>query len=187
MRSHSYISRHHYQCRYLVSVLCGAKLYCVLIDVFVSILITAHCNVITTNQVYIGNTILWSTSGGGTLKTIVKRSVHPNFNSKSMVDDYLVMKSDSNATQTPISMNANPDYPASGQNLTVIGFGTLSSGGTYMSNTLQQVNVNAVSQTSCSTSYPGQVDQTTMLCAGVSGGGKDSCQGDSGGPIFDNN
>lgn len=149
---------------------------------------TAHCNAdIVTNQVYIGNTILSNISEGGTSKTIVQRSVHPNYNWRTLENDYLVMKINSNATQRPIPMNANPDYPVTGEILTVIGFGTLTNGGKAMSPTLQQVNVTAFSQTSCNTSYPKQIDQNTMLCAGVTGGGRDSCKGDSGGPLFDNN
>jgi trypsin len=161
---------------------CGATL--IYPDIILS---AAHCNVISTNQVIVGNTILGSTSGGGTVKTIVSRVVHPNFNKNTLVDDYLVMKLNSNASQTPITMNSNPNYPVSNQSLTVIGFGTTLNAGTSLSTTLQQVNVNYVPQQACNADYPGEIDATSMLCAGEPNGGKDSCQGDSGGPIFDSN
>lgn len=97
------------------------------------------------------------------------------------------MKLNKNVTQTPISFNNNPNYPATNQALTVIGLGVTSEGGTSLSPTLQQVTVKAFSQQDCSSSYKGMIDANTMMCAGVPQGGKDSCQGDSGGPIFDSN
>jgi len=67
--------------------------------------------------------------------------------------------------------------------LTVIGFGTLSSGGSQP-NELMKVNVPYVGHSTCTTQYGG-LDENLHLCAGYANGGKDSCQGDSGGPIFE--
>ena len=52
-----------------------------------------------------------------------------------------------------------------------------------MPTTLQQVTVQTVAYTA-STCSPLIDDWHTQLCAGVSGGGKDTCQGDSGGPLM---
>jgi secreted trypsin-like serine protease len=46
---------------------------------------------------------------------------------------------------------------------------------------LKQVNVDAISYNTCNQQYGGVIINELMLCAGVTGGGKDSCQGDSGG------
>lgn len=48
---------------------------------------------------------------------------------------------------------------------------------------LQAVNVNLYSDCVASSSYSQSSILAGMVCAGVSGGGKDSCQGDSGGPL----
>ena len=65
--------------------------------------------------------------------------------------------------------------------LTVMGFGTLRSGGSTPSN-LQEVQVPYVPNDSCG-SYPSNEIYPSMLCAGYLSGGYDACQGDSGGPI----
>lgn len=61
------------------------------------------------------------------------------------------------------------------------GFGRLSAGGDTP-NVLMQVEVPVVSQTTCKRAYPSRVHDS-MICAGLSEGGKDACQGDSGGPM----
>ena len=48
---------------------------------------------------------------------------------------------------------------------------------------LMQVEIPLVPRENCSYSYPGLVDDTMMICAGRSQGGKDTRQGDSGGPL----
>lgn len=62
----------------------------------------------------------------------------------------------------------------------VTGFGTLSSGGS-LAQMLMQVDVPIVPQSQCKLAYNSIHD--SMICAGLSEGGKDSCQGDSGGPL----
>merc|ERR1712038_1875625 len=85
----------------------------------------------------------------------------------------------------PIELNQEDNVPIDDQTLTVIGFGTLSAGGSTPS-ILQEVDVEYVETDECNrwNSYGGDVMDETMFCAGVDGGGKDSCQGDSGDPIF---
>ncbi|XP_058979502.1 trypsin delta-like [Musca domestica] len=75
--------------------------------------------------------------------------------------------------------------PEAGAEVIVTGWGTLVEGGD-IPNQLQQVTVNYVELSSCKKSYPLMLTDR-MLCAGVTGGGKDACQGDSGGPLIRNN
>lgn len=75
--------------------------------------------------------------------------------------------------------------PEAGDEVIVTGWGTLVEGGD-IPNQLQQVTVNFVALSTCKRSYPLMLTDR-MLCANVSGGGKDACQGDSGGPLIINN
>jgi trypsin len=82
----------------------------------------------------------------------------------------------------PISLTSSE--PAAGALAVVSGWGTLSSGSSSLPTQLQAVEVNIISSTSCNNAYSEYGGITArMICAGVSGGGKDSCQGDSGGPL----
>ncbi|XP_065369760.1 trypsin delta [Calliphora vicina] len=75
--------------------------------------------------------------------------------------------------------------PEAGAEVTVTGWGTLVEGGSIPEQ-LQEVHINYVENSVCKKSYPLQLTDR-MLCAKVSGGGKDACQGDSGGPLIYNN
>lgn len=79
-----------------------------------------------------------------------------------------------------------------GQNATVIGWGTTSFGGDIAKN-LMEVTVPIVTNEECdkayssiegsAISYPEGINHN-FVCAGPPEGGKDSCQGDSGGPLL---
>lgn len=79
-----------------------------------------------------------------------------------------------------------------GQNSTVIGWGTTSFGGEVAKN-LMEVSVPVVSNEECdksyesvegsAVSYPEGINHN-FICSGAPEGGKDSCQGDSGGPLL---
>jgi len=160
---------------------CGASL--VASDVILS---AAHCQGQSTNQVRIGQSRKGFYSNGEA-RMITRRISHPNYRSSSINYDYMIMKLDqpvNTSIYPPIGLNRENNVPADGEELTVIGFGTLNQGG-YTPSRLQEVNVNYVSTETCKGSYGGDVKDATMFCAGT-GGGKDSCQGDSGGPIFTN-
>jgi trypsin len=82
----------------------------------------------------------------------------------------------------PISLASSE--PSAGASAVVSGWGTLSSGSSSLPTQLQAVTVNIVSASQCDSAYADYGGITeNMICAGVTGGGKDACQGDSGGPL----
>jgi hypothetical protein len=157
---------------------CGASL--IHEDIVLS---AAHCNEIPENQVIVGGYQDEVVGSGSVARTIVKRVVHPNYNSVTTVNDFVILKLNTPVlTNKPVTLNRVDANPTTGENLVVIGLGTLVENGntpTY----LQEVTVQAVAHATCNSQYGGDIDQVSMLCAGVPSGGKDSCQGDSGGPI----
>ncbi|KAF5299445.1 hypothetical protein FQR65_LT01025 [Abscondita terminalis] len=69
-----------------------------------------------------------------------------------------------------------------------VGWGATTQGGPP-SNHLHEVRVPIWSNAECNKTLYNNMITDQMLCAGVSGGGKDACQGDSGGPllVYNNN
>ena len=81
----------------------------------------------------------------------------------------------------PISLTSTE--PPAGSLAVVSGWGRLSSGGIYPSQ-LQAVELYVTSRAACNSAYDYYCGITeNMICAAVSGGGKNSCQGDSGSPL----
>ena len=70
-----------------------------------------------------------------------------------------------------------------GTECVVSGWGTTAEGGS-LGKVLMKVTVFIVSDEECGLAYGASEISDSMLCAGVSGGGRDSCQGDSGGPLM---
>ncbi|XP_063226130.1 trypsin alpha-3-like [Bacillus rossius redtenbacheri] len=73
------------------------------------------------------------------------------------------------------------EVPAAGSSVVTSGWGATSEGGA-VSDQLLQVQVEVVDQAQCNHSYSHEI-KDTMVCAGVSGGGKGTCLTDSGGPL----
>jgi secreted trypsin-like serine protease len=69
-----------------------------------------------------------------------------------------------------------------GQELTVMGWGATTEGGSQAAS-LMTVNVATTDLATCNAAYSNRINGATQLCAGVAEGGKDACQGDSGGPL----
>merc|ERR1712198_639945 len=122
----------------------------------------------------------------GNEQTVVLSKIieHEDYSSKTISNDISLLK-----LSKPLTFNKYVQgiaLPAKGHaasgDCIVSGWGTTSEGGSTPS-TLRKVTVPIVSDAECRSAYGESEIEDSMICAGVSSGGKDSCQGDSGGPL----
>ena len=117
---------------------------------------------------------------------------HPDWDATTFENDFAVITLSRATTAQPASLHRAQNGSLVGEPtdgsaapvlVTTMGWGSLSEGGEGPSS-LHQVTVPVVPHVECARAYPGSVERTTMICAGVAEGGRDSCQGDSGGPLI---
>merc|ERR1719244_2465419 len=119
----------------------------------------------------------------------VKRVIlHENYDSWTVQNDICLLELDGQANfgSDVIGGITLPDEDQDyeeGTECVVSGWGTTAEGGS-LGKVLMKVTVFIVSDEECGLAYGASEISESMLCAGVSGGGKDSCQGDSGGPLM---
>jgi len=108
--------------------------------------------------------------------------VHPRYNGFTLNNDISLLKLTRPSAFSPITWDDGSQDTSDGAPVTVIGWGTTSSGGP-VSDVLLEVEVNIVENSQCNSDY-GLTTRVTdvMMCAASPG--KDACQGDSGGPLF---
>ncbi|CAO2650811.1 Nn.00g091080.m01.CDS01 [Neocucurbitaria sp. VM-36] len=152
-----------------------------------TVVTAAHCAVGQTASTLKVRAGSLNRNSGGTLVQVSSIKVNPGYVSSTYDADVAIFKL---ATAIPTSstisyatLPAAGSDPVAGSTATVAGWGTLSSGGSTLPTTLQEVDVPIVSRTTCRSNYGQSAITTNMFCAGYAAGGKDSCQGDSGGPI----
>ena len=133
-------------------------------------------------------------------RNVIQIINHESYDVDTTENDIMLLKMSSpvNVPDSNVSITNEPTIPAilmnldfaeptTGTLLTVIGLGTVSSGGSPPS-ALLKVSVPVISASSCKTQLSSlgyrSFDSHVMMCAGYAAGGKDSCQGDSGGPLF---
>ena len=147
------------------------------------VLSAAHCNDPSETQVIVGDYERGKTTYGAVARTIIKRTVHPKYNSNTQAYDFLILKLNSPVTSIkPVSLNRSNASPVKGEDVVVVGLGALTEDGKFPQ-FLHEVTVQAVDHTTCNREYGGRIFEASMVCAAAVGGGKDSCQGDSGGPL----
>jgi trypsin len=148
------------------------------------IVTAAHCAVASVSgyTLVAGEHNLNSNEGTEQSRSVSQIVVHPNYNANTMANDIAVMRVSSpftlNTYVKAVTIPSASFTPAS--QLTVAGWGTLSSGGS-LPTVLMKVTVPLVSETTCRNAYGSDII-SSMVCAGTAG--KDSCQGDSGGPLM---
>uniref|UniRef100_A0A8C8SB09 Peptidase S1 domain-containing protein n=1 Tax=Pelusios castaneus TaxID=367368 RepID=A0A8C8SB09_9SAUR len=148
----------------------------------------AHCYK-SSLQVRLGEHDLSVREGTEQFISSAKVIRHPNYSSRTLDNDIMLIKLASAATLNSY-VNTVPlptSCVATGTQCLISGWGnTLSSGSkSNYPDLLQCLKAPVLSSSQCSNAYPGQITNN-MLCIGYLEGGKDSCQGDSGGPVVCN-
>jgi len=118
-------------------------------------------------------------------RVTVQRIVsHPDYNSGTLLNDIALLKLSKpvNAPRVAAAVNSQKNLFSAGSPVSVAGWGNRSTNGEDFPYKLHAVELSVSDFADCSSAYGG-LDES-HLCAGVSGGGKDSCQGDSGGPLI---
>uniref|UniRef100_A0A7S1CS91 Peptidase S1 domain-containing protein n=1 Tax=Skeletonema marinoi TaxID=267567 RepID=A0A7S1CS91_9STRA len=120
---------------------------------------------------------------------------HPNYDDFSFDNDFMLLFLRDPAPQdaTFVKLNSNPNFPAAGEPVTVMGHGLTDPLGFEANEELLEVEVNVVSNEACEQSegyleiesaylsYESLITDNMLCAADV---GEDSCQGDSGGPLI---
>lgn len=116
--------------------------------------------------------------------------MHPNYTRPlGNIYDLMLVKLKDPVWYQPVVLNPEESVPYNGEELTVIGFGTLNENRARATD-LQKVNVDYIEDCKAPQyvyqyyNYLFPQANQPHLCAGVHGGGRDSCFGDSGGPLF---
>nr|BAB25837.1 unnamed protein product [Mus musculus] len=146
----------------------------------------AHCYK-SRIQVRLGEHNIDALEGGEQFIDAAKIIRHPNYNANTYNNDIMLIKLKTAATlNSRVSTVALPrSCPSAGTRCLVSGWGNTLSSGTNYPSLLQCLDAPVLSDSSCTSSYPGKIT-SNMFCLGFLEGGKDSCQGDSGGPVVCN-
>jgi secreted trypsin-like serine protease len=161
------------------------------------VLTAAHCILIDPDPVikyeaFVNYTqsfaVTWNLTKYVHVRDVIATIPHENYNDTTSSNDIALVILDKPVTDvSPVKLNDNARVPSDGDPLRAIGHGLVFDGETPgYSYYLNEVNVSVISFEDCndSNSYPGEIDDASMICAGDSNGGKDTCYGDSGGPLF---
>ncbi|CAF3334705.1 unnamed protein product [Rotaria sp. Silwood2] len=121
-------------------------------------------------------------------RSIISITMHPKYDPNTVENDIAILKFSpltisSNSKITFICLPKEYEDPfQTNNNLVAIGWGYLLEDVQDVSNSLQQVTVQAYSSTSNECQQSGMANPSVQFCAGTMAG--DTCQGDSGGPLM---
>ena len=147
------------------------------------LLCAAHCQGFISSVIVGAFNINDSSEANYESFTVADEIYHPLYNSGNIDYDYMVLRIEGESQHTPVTLDdGTTDLLTDGTELTVMGWGALSQGGSG-SNLLQEVDVDV--DASCG-NYASSSITERMFCAArtINGVNYDSCQGDSGGPII---
>ena len=151
------------------------------------LLSAAHCTDgqdVSNIEAIIGEFDVSTTQDNAVKIKIAKKVEHPNYNSNSMVYDFVMLELAEEVTFSaavgPACLPQDASKTYVDAIATASGWGTLQSGGSQPDK-LQRIDTLKVLANDNCGSYSAGTIQDSMVCAADAG--KDSCQGDSGGPL----
>lgn len=111
---------------------------------------------------------------GSYTRTVRNYRRHPNFDEVNLRNDIALLQLDRDLpSEIPFAIyNTDESVPATGQDVTAIGFGSLTEDSFDPSRTLQQVDIEVIDFETCNEAYQNGLDGDTQLCAGALEGGK---------------
>ncbi|XP_051162811.1 serine protease snake-like isoform X2 [Leptopilina boulardi] len=161
------------------------------------ILTAAHCveslDKGPASRVRIGMTNIKNPGSEMQERCVIERIKYPNYKQPSKYDDIALLKLDKpldfNGDVRPACLGIEPVIP--GKFTIATGFGKTLYENIKGSDDLMKIQLEYVSQNICNNSFKIDVGskslpngiKSSMLCAGIIDGGRDTCQGDSGGPL----
>lgn len=150
------------------------------------VLTAAHCSP-STDVVRIGLHHLYDPTQTYEQFDVDSREIHPDFEQKSYLNDFMLLKLGGKSVQKPIKLHS-VEYPT--RNMTVpftrlfiMGWGKrIYNHSSFMSD-LQEAEVQLWATSDCKASYGGRRIGNQTMCASIAGV-TDACTGDSGGPLI---
>ena len=113
---------------------------------------------------------------------VVRVTPHPQFDRKTMANDFALLDLAEQADRTPALLVHAAYRPRRGAQATVKGWGSTTEGGSAAPS-LHQARIPIWDSGECDAVVPG-FRAGAMICGGRRQGGRDTCQGDSGGPLM---